>query len=204
MRTDRRLIYLSACWSGFFVMGVELLAGRLLAPYFGSSVFVWGGIIFVFMACLSVGYLLGGRLSTRNPTMGGLGILVLLEACFALPIILVGDPVLDRLSLLVPDPRYGSLLGSLALFGVPTVISGMISPYCVRLLIGDVRYSGASAGSLYFSSTIGSAAGTIMTSFYFVLYLELFRIIELMVCVSTVVGCAVLLREQLVWLQGKR
>lgn len=41
------LIYAAAGWSGFFVMGVELLGGRLLAPYFGSSIFVWGGIIAV-------------------------------------------------------------------------------------------------------------------------------------------------------------
>ncbi len=35
-------LYFAAAWSGFFVMGVELLGGRLLAPYFGSSIFVWG------------------------------------------------------------------------------------------------------------------------------------------------------------------
>ena len=57
--TERRhlLIYLAAGWSGFFVMGVELLGGRLLAPFFGNSIFVWGGVIAVFMACLSVGSL---------------------------------------------------------------------------------------------------------------------------------------------------
>ena len=51
------LVYAAALWSGFFVMGVELLGGRLLAPFFGNSIFVWGGVIAVFMACLSVGYL---------------------------------------------------------------------------------------------------------------------------------------------------
>ena len=36
-------------------MGVELLGGRLLAPYFGSSIYVWGAIITVFMLALSLG-----------------------------------------------------------------------------------------------------------------------------------------------------
>jgi len=45
-------IFIAAAWSGFFVMGIELLGGRLLSPFFGSSIFVWGGIITVFMACL--------------------------------------------------------------------------------------------------------------------------------------------------------
>ena len=37
------LVYAAAGWSGFFVMGVELLGARLLAPFFGNSIFVWGG-----------------------------------------------------------------------------------------------------------------------------------------------------------------
>ena len=57
------LAYLIAGWSGFFVMAVELLGGRLLAPTFGSSIYVWGAIITVFMLALSLGYLAGGRYS---------------------------------------------------------------------------------------------------------------------------------------------
>ena len=57
------LCYLIAGWSGFFVMAVELLGGRLLAPTFGSSIYVWGAIITVFMLALSLGYLAGGRFS---------------------------------------------------------------------------------------------------------------------------------------------
>ena len=56
----RMHLYLIAGWSGFFVMALELLGGRLLAPYFGSSIYVWGAIITVFMLALSVGYLAGG------------------------------------------------------------------------------------------------------------------------------------------------
>ncbi len=59
----RILLYLIAGWSGFFVMAIELLGGRLLAPYFGSSIYVWGAIISVFMLALSLGYLCGGRAS---------------------------------------------------------------------------------------------------------------------------------------------
>ncbi len=43
--------------SGFIIMSVELLGGRILAPYFGSSIYVWGSIITVFMLSLSLGYL---------------------------------------------------------------------------------------------------------------------------------------------------
>ena len=67
----RALLYLIAGWSGFFVMAIELLGGRLLAPYFGSSIYVWGAIITVFMLALSLGYLLGGRASLSRAQPAG-------------------------------------------------------------------------------------------------------------------------------------
>ena len=190
------LVYAAALWSGFFVMGVELLGGRLLAPFFGNSIFVWGGVIAVFMACLSVGYLLGGRLSLHQPTLSGLGLLLLGEALLALPVIALGDVVLEALADAVPDPRYGSLLGSLLLFGAPTVLSGMISPYAVRLLVSALDSSGLSAGRLYFVSTLGSAAGTILTSFYLVLYLEIHTILLCFMGVSALVGSSLVLADR--------
>lgn len=190
------LVYAAAGWSGFFVMGVELLGGRLLAPFFGNSIFVWGGVIAVFMACLSVGYLLGGRFSLHQPTLSKLGLLLLGEAVLALPVIAVGDTVLEALSDVVSDPRYGSLLGSLLLFGAPTVLSGMISPYAVRLLIAALDSSGLSAGRLYFVSTLGSATGTILTSFYLVLYLEINTILLCFMGVSALVGSTLLVADR--------
>ena len=68
----------------------------------------------------------------------------------------------------VEDPRYGSLLASSLLFALPTVILGMISPYSVRLMVQHRHEAGAVAGRLYFVSTLGSALGTLGTSFYFV------------------------------------
>ena len=191
------LIYLAAGWSGFFVMGIELLGGRLLAPFFGNSIFVWGGVIAVFMACLSVGYLLGGRFSLLQPSLTRLGLLLLGEALLALPIIGIGDVVLEALSDAVPDPRYGSLLGSLLLFGAPTVLSGMISPYAVRLLVSALSSSGMSAGRLYFVSTLGSATGTLLTSFYLVLYLEIHTILLCLMAVSALVGVGLIVLDRL-------
>ena len=61
--------------------------------------------------------------------------------------------------------------------GTTTIILGMISPYSVRLLVEKVEQSGSVAGTLYFSSTLGSALGTLLTSFYFVLWFEVNSII---------------------------
>ena len=75
-----RLVLCLAFVSGFIIMAIELLGGRILAPYFGSSIYVWGSIITVFMLSLSIGYLLGGRLSLHNPNLGyamALGMIVI-------------------------------------------------------------------------------------------------------------------------------
>jgi hypothetical protein len=181
-------LYSTAAWSGFFVMGVELLGGRLLAPYFGSSIFVWGALIAVFMTALAVGYLIGGQLSLRSPSLRGLGVLLIAEALLALPVILFGDAVFDMLSFSIEDPRYGSLLAAFLMFSAPTVFSGMVSPYAVRLLIDNIERSGQSAGRLYFASTLGSAGGTIMTTFYLVLLFEINTIIIGLIAISFAIG----------------
>jgi len=190
----RVLLYLIAGWSGFFVMGVELLGGRLLAPYFGSSIYVWGALITVFMLALSIGYLCGGWVSLHSPSLRRLALMLVAAALTTLPIVLYGDPLLERLSAAIADPRFGSLAGAALLFFVPTVISGMISPYAVRLLVADLRGAGEKAGRLYFVSTFGSAAGTLATSFYLVLYLGVNQILWLMLAVSVIVGASAWVR----------
>lgn len=182
------LCYLIAGWSGFFVMAVELLGGRLMAPTFGSSIYVWGAIITVFMLALSLGYLAGGRYSMLAPSVRRLGVLLLTAAITVLPILFFGDALLEAVSIAVPDPRFGSLLAAAGLFLVPTFFSGMISPYAVRLLVPDQRTSGRHAGQLYFVSTFGSAAGTLLTSFYLVLLLEVNQILLTLIGISTLIA----------------
>lgn len=186
------LCYLIAGWSGFFVMAVELLGGRLMAPTFGSSIYVWGAIITVFMLALSLGYLAGGRYSMHSPSIRRLGAVLLIAAGTAAPILAFGEDLLDVVSVYVPDPRFGSLLAAAGLFFVPTFFSGMISPYAVRLLVTDQRSSGRHAGQLYFVSTFGSAAGTLLTSFYLVLLLEVNQILLTLFAISGVIGVAAL------------
>ncbi len=185
---SRFLIFLIAGWSGFLVMAIELLSGRILAPNFGNSIHVWGGVITVFMMSLSIGYLIGGRLSVNGPSITKLSIILLTAAAATTPVVLLSDQALDRIVALVQDPRYGSLATATLLFFIPTMIAGMISPYAVRLLVSECRFSGQYAGLLYFASTLGSAAGTLVTSFYLVLYLEINQILWILIGVSAALG----------------
>ena len=73
--------------SGAVLMALEIVGSRVLAPYFGNSIFVWGSLISVFLAALSVGYYWGGRLSDRNPSFAQLRLLLFIPGMliFVLP-----------------------------------------------------------------------------------------------------------------------
>ena len=192
----RAMVFCIAGWSGFFVMGVEVLSGRILAPSFGSGIYVWGGVITVFMLALSLGYLAGGRLSMWRPSLRKLAALLIAAALTTAPVALLADSALDYLFGIFEDPRYGSLVSATLLFFIPTAICGMVSPYAVRLLVSEYRSSGQVAGLLYFVSTLGSAAGTLLTSFYLVLYLDITQILWGMTGISVALGSLGLLASR--------
>jgi hypothetical protein len=181
-------IYLLAFTSGFSIMCVELLAGRILAPFFGSSVHIWGSIITVFMLSLSIGYLLGGKLSTRSVSLTRYGMIFIVAGITLLPIVTSSQSLMEIIFLAIEDSRYGSLLASTVLFFIPTIILGMLSPYSVRLLVKDSNESGQVAGKLYFVSTLGSAIGTIVTSFYFVMWFDINTIVLSVSLILTLLG----------------
>ena len=167
-------IYVLAFCSGMSIMAVELCASRLVAPFFGTSTFVWTNIIGVIMIALSVGYVVGGRLSDRRTDLRLL-LKLLLGACgYLLVLPFVGPPLLRALSgqLLGLQSSFsfifiGSLLGILLLFAPPVVIMGMTSPFLIRILARHDRV-GASAGRIFGVSTIGSVLGTFLPVLVFI------------------------------------
>lgn len=158
---------------GFVIMSIELLGGRILSPYFGSSVYVWGSIITVFMLSLSAGYLLGGKMSLNKPSMRKFAFLFFFSGLLLYPLVYFGESIMELVFEHIEDPRYGSLTAALLMFLPPTVILGTISPYSVSLLVTEASKSGSVAGFLYFISTLGSAIGTLLTSFYLVLWFDI-------------------------------
>jgi MFS family permease len=172
-------------------MAIEMLGARILAPYFGGSLSVWGSVITIFMLSLALGYLFGGQLSTRNPSLITFAFFFMAAAISTLPIILFADSIMEPIFLSIEDPRYGSLLASVMLFFIPTTILGMISPYSVRLMVVNQQDSGHMAGLLYFISTLGSAVGTLGTSFYFVLWFEVNQILWSAIAVLLLAAAAI-------------
>lgn len=153
---------------GALVMSYEILGSRVLAPNFGSSVFVWGSLISVFLGGLSAGYYLGGKLADVRPSTRKLGVIVLTPGIMFLAFPLYGTTVCDWIFEMDLGMRMGPLLASLILFFLPSVLLGMVSPYTVKLMICSLHTSGTTVGTLYALSTFGSIVGTLFTSFYLI------------------------------------
>ena len=151
--------------AGGVLLGMELVASRVLAPFFGSSIFVWGALIGVVLAGLSAGYWIGGILADRIPRPSLLLAVLALGAGTILLIPVVDQTVLEAIVEWDAGPRLNPLFATIALFGIPSVVLATASPIAVRLRARSVDTVGATAGRLYALSTAGSIAGTLLTAF---------------------------------------
>lgn len=163
---------------GAILMALEIVGSRILAPEFGNSIFVWGSLISIVLAALTVGYYLGGRLADRRPRPAVLAGVIAVAGVliFVLPFLY---PALNR-GVAGSDlgPRLGPLLASLVLFLLPSICLGAVSPFAVRLRAQEVASVGTTAGLLYAVSTAGSIAGTLGTAFFLIALLRVSSIVH--------------------------
>ena len=168
----RRLLLPLVFISGMVSLGVEFGASRLMAPYFGTSLYVWGVLIGLVLVYLSLGYVIGGRLADRHPRETLLFQLTALAGIWIGLIPLVSYPLLlasqRGFATLSAGLVLGTLLAVVALFAVPVILLGCVSPFAIRLLLRDVRTGGNTAGAVYALSTGGSILGTFLPVFWFI------------------------------------
>ena len=159
---------------------LELVAGRLLAPSIGVSLYSWTAIIGVVLAGISLGNWLGGRLADRWASARTLALVLGLGGLAALAVVplsgLAADRSLFRLDC-PPDSAWCSPQLALelkivaltaALFLAPGLILGMVTPLVIRLELTSVQTSGATVGQLYAAGTVGSIVGTFLTGFWLI------------------------------------
>ncbi len=151
--------------AGAVLMALEIVGSRVLAPSFGSSVYVWGSLISIFLAALSLGYYLGGQAADRWPRAGVLAGALGMAGLLILALPVVAPPLLEVFVTWDLGPRTSPLLASIALFALPSVLLGTTSPFAVKLAATDLATVGNTAGLLYAISTAGSIAGTLLTAF---------------------------------------
>ena len=145
---------------------IEIVAGRILAPTIGVSLYTWTSIIGIVLAGISVGNYIGGRLADRYPSPSTVGLILLAGGVTSLGILPVDHFVSDRFLALPIIPRIVML--TVVLFLVPAVILGMVTPVVIKLRLADLAETGNVVGKMYAVSTAGSILGTFLTGFVLV------------------------------------
>jgi spermidine synthase len=152
--------------ASFCTLVIELVAGRIMAPYVGVSLYTWTSIIGVVLAGISIGAYLGGRIADRYPRSSTLGWLLFLSGLGAFSI--------SPLTNLIGGAQFQTslmtriLLITTIIFFAPSCLLGMISPVVVKLTLSNLEKTGNVVGKIYAFSTLGSILGTFATGFYLI------------------------------------
>jgi hypothetical protein len=162
---SRLLLLLAPVLSGAVIMGLELVGLRLLAPRFGASTYVWGGLLGTIMGALAVGYLAGGALADRRPRPRWVFGLLLASAAWVAADLLWVEAVLDGAERL--GATLGPVVATAVLLTPPMIVLGSVSPFVVKLE-GRLSSLGVTAGRVFALSTAGSLAATFVTAFWWI------------------------------------
>ncbi len=184
-------------------MVLELVAGRIIAPYVGVSLYTWTSIIGIVLAGISLGNYVGGRLADRRASLRVLGLIFLFGGLTSLIILTVEYTVV-----LLPA-GWGVIARILALttilFFLPATILGMTSPVVAKLAVTDLERTGSTVGKIYAAGTAGSILGTFLTGFVLISQFGTFAIVAGVAVILTTMGVLFLTQGNLkivaaVWL----
>jgi predicted membrane-bound spermidine synthase len=152
---------------GGALMGVELLSSKIIAPFYGTSLYVWAAVLGFTMGGLALGYFIGGQISSKeNVSVKTLVFLFFLSAFFVWLMPFSAKWIMENT--LSFNLRLGIIL-SCSFFMLPPIICfGMVSPIIIRLLIKSQERIGFSAGLVYSISTLGGIASTFLTGFFLI------------------------------------
>jgi len=149
---------------GASVMACELLGAKMIAPFFGSSLYVWASVLGITLFGLMTGYYTGGYLSEKIKKETLVYWILLLAGVFLA--IMPYTSVWVMTKNLEMDIRWGSTLSLLVFMFPPLVLMGMTSPVIINMINTKLDETGRRAGSVYAISTLGGIVATFLVGFY--------------------------------------
>ena len=171
MLNSRFSHYSLAFIGGFATMAIELTSARALAPFFGTSAFIWATVIAVVMCLIFAGNLAGGRLADRGY---GLGKLCLVQLIAAVLIPLTSQPVVMLLYACFhqlpenPTVLAGAMVLSVLIISAPVFLLACTSPWLIGILTDGKQKAGGVSGRIYSISTLGGLLGTFLPVLFLV------------------------------------
>jgi spermidine synthase len=154
--------------SSFCVMVIELIAGRIMAPYVGNSLYTWTSVIGIILAGIALGNFTGGRIADRWAKPSILALVFIVGGLLTVAIGPVVSAVnhsawFDSIQVL-----FSLVLRIFCVFFLPAFVLSMVSPLVIKLTLMDLGQTGGTVGTIYAVSTVGSIVGTFLTGFFLI------------------------------------
>lgn len=152
--------------SGGAVMAAELLSAKIIAAYYGNSLYVWSAVLAITLGGLATGYFCGGFFSIRPKRE-----LFLLTALVAVSLLMFFMPVISSLileSTLKISMKTGIVISSFVFVFPPLFCFGLVSPLIIGMIEQEINEPGKVSGIVYSISTIGGILFTFLTGYFFI------------------------------------
>jgi MFS family permease len=163
--------------SSFCIMVLELVAGRLIARYLGSSLYTWTSVIGVVLAGITLGNFVGGRIADRFAARKALSVLFI-GASLSCVITIVMNNFVGQLTLLTFCSWAVRVFIHVALvFLLPSILLGTISPVVAKMALDRGLATGKTVGSVYAWGAAGSIVGTFVAGYYLIAMVGTIQII---------------------------
>jgi spermidine synthase len=162
----RKLLPVAVFLTGASVLVLEVVAVRVLSPYYGNTIFTVSSVISVILLALSFGYYAGGKLADGHPSLSWFFGIILISGLVLLLFYFLGTMTLPFLSAAL-SISVGPLVSATLLFLLPALLLGTLSPYAVKLqsIYFPEQGVGSIAGNIFFWSTLGSITGSLLAGF---------------------------------------
>lgn len=167
MKTSSRLLYFLSFLEGGSVMVCELVGAKMLAPFFGTSLYVWAAVLGLTLFGLTSGYFLGGVFSKKYVNDDKLLFWILICAGFFLVLMPFSSQWIMNASIDF-SLQTGAIISLMVFMFPPLLFMGMTSPVIINLLTKDADSAGNSAGNVYAISTLGGILFTFLSGFYLI------------------------------------
>lgn len=161
-------VYILIFLADAIAMTIEMVAARMLSPYFGSSQLVWTAIIGTILLASSLGNYFGGKIADRKNKDNFLWMTLFCTQIWILIAIVSSETIPGLLSLLITSQEIGALLSAIFMFFFPSVMLGVLTPTLLALSVSNKDYIATYSGKFYATMTFGGLTGTFISGFYLI------------------------------------